>query len=35
MSIEDINTRAWTVYGARQLARSFVPPVPDHLGWSP
>jgi SAM-dependent methyltransferase len=29
------DTRAWTVYGARQLARAYLPPVPDHLGWSP
>ncbi|KPH99390.1 hypothetical protein OK006_8445 [Actinobacteria bacterium OK006] len=24
------NTQAWTVYGRRQLARSYTLPVPDH-----
>ncbi|MYX96142.1 NUDIX domain-containing protein [Streptomyces sp. SID486] len=35
MSVEDVNTRAWTVYGRRQLARSCMPPVPDRLTWTP
>ncbi|MER7808390.1 class I SAM-dependent methyltransferase [Streptomyces sp900116325] len=34
MPVEDINIQAWTVYGRRQLARSYMPPVPDHLDWT-
>ncbi|MFD8957686.1 NUDIX domain-containing protein [Streptomyces anulatus] len=32
---EDTNTRAWRIYGQRQLARDYNPPVPDRLGWTP
>ncbi|MFJ8027679.1 bifunctional class I SAM-dependent methyltransferase/NUDIX hydrolase [Streptomyces sp. NPDC096311] len=35
MPAEDINTQAWTVYGRRQLARAYMPPLPDHLAWTP
>lgn len=35
MPAEDINTRAWHIYGQRQLARGYTPPVPDRLGWTP
>ncbi|WP_405537673.1 bifunctional class I SAM-dependent methyltransferase/NUDIX hydrolase [Streptomyces antimycoticus] len=35
MPIEDINTQAWTVYGQRQLARAYTPPVPDQIFWAP
>ncbi|MFC8285094.1 MULTISPECIES: bifunctional class I SAM-dependent methyltransferase/NUDIX hydrolase [Streptomyces] len=35
MLAEDTNTRAWQVYGQRQLARGYTPPVPDRLGWTP
>lgn len=35
MSAEDVNTRAWQIYGQRQLARAYTPPVPDRLGWTP
>ncbi|MEU5087699.1 bifunctional class I SAM-dependent methyltransferase/NUDIX hydrolase [Streptomyces sp. NPDC021356] len=35
MSADDINTRAWTVYGRRRLAHAYMPPVPDHLAWTP
>ncbi|WP_405928018.1 bifunctional class I SAM-dependent methyltransferase/NUDIX hydrolase [Streptomyces griseus] len=35
MLAEDTNTRAWQVYGQRQLARGYTPPVPDRLGWMP
>ncbi|WP_327294043.1 class I SAM-dependent methyltransferase [Streptomyces sp. NBC_01197] len=35
MPSEDINTQAWTVYGKRQLARAYTPPVPDHICWTP
>ncbi|MET8404650.1 bifunctional class I SAM-dependent methyltransferase/NUDIX hydrolase [Streptomyces sp900116325] len=34
MPVEDINIQAWTVYGRRQLARSYMPPIPDHLDWT-
>jgi SAM-dependent methyltransferase len=33
--VEDINTQAWIVYGRRQLARGYMPPIPDHLAWTP
>lgn len=32
---EDTNTRAWLIYGQRQLARAYAPPVPERLGWTP
>ncbi|WP_369149801.1 MULTISPECIES: bifunctional class I SAM-dependent methyltransferase/NUDIX hydrolase [Streptomyces] len=32
---EDTNTRAWQLYGRRQLARAYTPPVPERLGWTP
>lgn len=35
MPVEDINTQAWTIYGRRQLARAYMPPIPDHLAWTP
>ncbi|MHA5052574.1 SAM-dependent methyltransferase [Streptomyces sp. SD15] len=35
MSVEDLNTDAWTVYGQRQLNRQFMPPVPEQLNWTP
>ncbi|MGA5018939.1 bifunctional class I SAM-dependent methyltransferase/NUDIX hydrolase [Streptomyces griseoincarnatus] len=35
MPAEDTNTRAWQIYGRRQLARAHTPPVPDRLGWTP
>ncbi|MFD3590503.1 NUDIX domain-containing protein [Streptomyces sp. NPDC058683] len=35
MSAEETNTRAWQLYGQRQLARAYTPPVPDRLGWTP
>ncbi|MFJ2697212.1 SAM-dependent methyltransferase [Streptomyces rochei] len=35
MSAEDTNTRAWHIYGQRQLARAYTPPVPARLGWTP
>lgn len=35
MPAEDINARAWTVYGQRQLSRSYTPPVPERLSWTP
>ncbi len=35
MTAEDTNTRAWQIYGRRQLARACTPPVPDRLGWTP
>ncbi|MEU9068912.1 bifunctional class I SAM-dependent methyltransferase/NUDIX hydrolase [Streptomyces sp. NPDC048306] len=35
MTAEDTNTRAWQIYGQRQLARAYTPPVPDRLGWTP
>ncbi|WP_308251096.1 class I SAM-dependent methyltransferase [Streptomyces anulatus] len=35
MLAEDTNTRAWQVYGQRQLARGYAPPVPDRLCWTP
>ncbi|MEU1407437.1 class I SAM-dependent methyltransferase [Streptomyces sp. NPDC005728] len=35
MPVEDINTQAWTIYGRRQPARSSMPPIPDHLAWTP
>lgn len=35
MPAEDTDTRAWQVYGQRQLARASTPPVPERLGWTP
>lgn len=35
MPVEDINTRAWKIYGQRQLARSYTPPIPDRMSWTP
>ncbi|MEU3299799.1 bifunctional class I SAM-dependent methyltransferase/NUDIX hydrolase [Streptomyces sp. NPDC006678] len=35
MSVEDINTQAWTVYGQRQLTRAYMPPIPERLNWAP
>ncbi|WP_327290466.1 methyltransferase domain-containing protein [Streptomyces sp. NBC_01198] len=35
MPAEDTDTRAWQIYGQRQLARAFTPPIPDRLGWTP
>lgn len=35
MPVEDINTHAWTVYGQRQLARAYAPPIPDQMSWAP
>ncbi|MFE1987894.1 bifunctional class I SAM-dependent methyltransferase/NUDIX hydrolase [Streptomyces mirabilis] len=35
MPVEDINAQAWTVYGKRQLARAYMPPIPDRLAWTP
>ncbi|MFD5969806.1 class I SAM-dependent methyltransferase [Streptomyces sp. NPDC060311] len=35
MTAEDTNSRAWQIYGRRQLARAYTPPVPDRLGWTP
>ncbi|WP_043493630.1 bifunctional class I SAM-dependent methyltransferase/NUDIX hydrolase [Streptomyces viridosporus] len=35
MSVEDLNTEAWTVYGRRQLDWGYVPPVPERLEWTP
>ncbi|MGW3494727.1 bifunctional class I SAM-dependent methyltransferase/NUDIX hydrolase [Streptomyces sp. NPDC001020] len=34
MSVEDLNKQAWTVYGQRQLTRSYMPPVPKQLNWA-
>lgn len=35
MPVEDINTHAWKVYGQRQLARAYTPPIPDRMSWAP
>ncbi|MFB7652964.1 MULTISPECIES: NUDIX domain-containing protein [unclassified Streptomyces] len=35
MHAEDTNIRAWQIYGRRQLARAYTPPIPDQLGWTP
>ncbi|WP_330461633.1 class I SAM-dependent methyltransferase [Streptomyces sp. NBC_00820] len=35
MPVEDINTHAWKVYGQRQLARAYTPPLPDQMSWAP
>ncbi|WP_455355430.1 bifunctional class I SAM-dependent methyltransferase/NUDIX hydrolase [Streptomyces sp. SYSU K217416] len=35
MPAEDTNTRAWQIYGQRQLDRAHTPPIPDQLGWTP
>lgn len=34
MPAEDTNTRAWQIYGQRQLARAYTPPIPDRLSWT-
>ncbi|MEU0683689.1 MULTISPECIES: class I SAM-dependent methyltransferase [Streptomyces] len=34
MPAEDTNTRAWQIYGQRQLARAYTPPIPDRLNWT-
>ncbi|MGW5868343.1 class I SAM-dependent methyltransferase [Streptomyces sp. NPDC055239] len=34
MPVEDVNTEAWTIYGQRQLARAYTPPVPDQMCWA-
>ncbi|MGW0909526.1 class I SAM-dependent methyltransferase [Streptomyces sp. NPDC002853] len=34
MSVEDINTASWTIYGQRQLARACTPPVPSQMSWA-
>ncbi|MFJ3640505.1 bifunctional class I SAM-dependent methyltransferase/NUDIX hydrolase [Streptomyces sp. NPDC090108] len=34
MPAEDINIHAWKTYGERQLARAFMPPVPDRMCWT-
>ncbi|MFD9778860.1 NUDIX domain-containing protein [[Kitasatospora] papulosa] len=34
-SPESTNTRAWQIYGQRQMARAYTPPIPDRLGWTP
>ncbi|MFF4018660.1 NUDIX domain-containing protein [Streptomyces sp. NPDC001843] len=35
MAAEDLNAEAWLTYGRRQLARAYVPPVPERLEWTP
>ncbi|MFE9913264.1 NUDIX domain-containing protein [Streptomyces clavifer] len=35
MPAEETNTRAWQIYGQRQLDRAYTPPIPDQLGWTP
>jgi 8-oxo-dGTP pyrophosphatase MutT (NUDIX family)/SAM-dependent methyltransferase len=35
LPVEDINTQAWKVYGQRQLARAYTPPIPDRMSWTP
>ncbi|MEW1616618.1 MULTISPECIES: class I SAM-dependent methyltransferase [unclassified Streptomyces] len=35
MPVEDTNTRAWRIYGQRQLGRAYTPPVPERLDWTP
>jgi len=35
MPVEDINSQAWTIYGHRQLARAYMPPIPEQLAWAP
>ncbi|MEV0577195.1 bifunctional class I SAM-dependent methyltransferase/NUDIX hydrolase [Streptomyces sp. NPDC050392] len=35
MPAEDTNTRAWQIYGQRQIARAYTPPIPDRLNWTP
>ncbi|HEY9331318.1 MAG TPA: NUDIX domain-containing protein [Streptomyces sp.] len=34
VSAEDTNSRTWQIYGRRQLARAYTPPVPDQLSWT-
>ncbi|MFD4022337.1 NUDIX domain-containing protein [Streptomyces sp. NPDC058576] len=35
MTTESTNTLAWHIYGQRQMARAYTPPIPDRLGWTP
>ncbi|MEU5898741.1 bifunctional class I SAM-dependent methyltransferase/NUDIX hydrolase [Streptomyces venezuelae] len=35
MPAKDTNTRAWQVYGQRQIGHGYVPPVPETIGWGP
>ncbi|MEW1687514.1 bifunctional class I SAM-dependent methyltransferase/NUDIX hydrolase [Streptomyces sp. NPDC091265] len=35
MPADETNTRAWQIYGQRQLARAYTPPIPDQLAWTP
>jgi ADP-ribose pyrophosphatase YjhB (NUDIX family)/SAM-dependent methyltransferase len=35
VSVEDLNAQAWSVYGQRQLARSYMPPLPQQMNWAP
>ncbi|MEV0528855.1 bifunctional class I SAM-dependent methyltransferase/NUDIX hydrolase [Streptomyces sp. NPDC050439] len=35
MPVEDINSQAWKIYGQRQLARAYTPPIPDQMFWTP
>ncbi|MFJ4973027.1 bifunctional class I SAM-dependent methyltransferase/NUDIX hydrolase [Streptomyces sp. NPDC088755] len=35
MPAEETNTRAWQIYGQRQLARAYTPPIPERLDWTP
>ncbi|GHB54897.1 hypothetical protein GCM10010377_52620 [Streptomyces viridiviolaceus] len=35
MTAEELNARAWTLYGRRQLVRAYMPPVPQRINWSP
>ncbi|MFJ2008170.1 bifunctional class I SAM-dependent methyltransferase/NUDIX hydrolase [Streptomyces chartreusis] len=35
MPVEDINNQAWTAYGRHQLARAYMPPIPEKLVWTP
>ncbi|MFJ8768974.1 class I SAM-dependent methyltransferase [Streptomyces clavifer] len=35
MPAEDTNSRAWQIYGQRQLARAYNPPIPSQLAWTP
>ncbi|MFC8226398.1 SAM-dependent methyltransferase [Streptomyces sp. NPDC057287] len=35
MPFEEINTKAWNVYGRRQLDRAYTPPVPTEMSWTP
>ncbi|MCX4530987.1 bifunctional class I SAM-dependent methyltransferase/NUDIX hydrolase [Streptomyces sp. NBC_01669] len=35
MSTPPANEQSWTIYGQRQLARAYTPPIPDQLAWTP